>query len=64
MAVDASGNVYTTGLFNETVDFDPGVGTFNITPNDVAAVFVLKLDAAGNFAWAKQIEARLVLSLL
>ena len=31
VAVDASGNVYTTGAFRETVDFDPGPGVFDMT---------------------------------
>jgi hypothetical protein len=31
MAVDSSGNVYTTGHFKLTVDFDPGSGTANLT---------------------------------
>ena len=53
MTVDASGNVYATGVFSDTVDFDPGAGTFNLTSAGVYDVFVQKLDAAGNFIWAK-----------
>ncbi len=55
MAMDASGNVYTTGFFSQTVDFDPSDGTFNLTSNGEYDVFVTKLDAQGNFLWAKQI---------
>jgi hypothetical protein len=52
ITVDAAGNIYTTGAFFDTVDFDPGAGTSYLYGND--NVFVLKLDASGNFAWAKQ----------
>jgi hypothetical protein len=53
IAVDASGNVYTTGGFNETVDFDPGSGTYNLTSVGDQDIFISKLDASGNFIWAK-----------
>jgi hypothetical protein len=55
--IDASGNLYTIGYFSNTVDFDPGVGVFNLTSIFVRDMFVLKLDNLGNFIWAKQIES-------
>ncbi|MCH8903698.1 MAG: T9SS type A sorting domain-containing protein [Bacteroidetes bacterium] len=56
ITTDASGNVYITGSFAGTVDFNPGAGTFNLTSNFVSQdIYVLKLDANGNFIWAKSI---------
>ena len=55
IATDAAGNVYTSGFFNGTVDFDPGVGTFNLTAAlSTLGAFISKLDASGNFVWAKK----------
>ncbi len=53
--VDQIGNVYTTGMFVSTVDFDPGPSTFNLTSAGDRDVFVNKLDSAGNFVWAGQL---------
>ena len=55
--VDSTGNIYTTGRFANTVDFDPGVGTSNLTSAGLSDVFVLKLDASGNLLWAKSFGA-------
>ncbi len=56
--VDEDGNVYTTGEFRGTVDFDPGSGIFNlITPSaNNSDAYVQKLDSNGNLVWAKQFE--------
>ena len=52
IAVDGAGNVYTTGEFTGSVDFDPGPGVFELTSQNSAA-FVWKMDSSGNFLWAK-----------
>jgi len=56
VVVDAAGNIYTTGSFSGTVDFDPGPGITNLTAVGSDSVFVSKLDASGNLVWAKSFE--------
>jgi len=56
IAVDAAGNVYTTGWFAGTADFDPGLGTFELTAVGFGEIFVSKLDANGEFVWARSME--------
>ena len=57
IAVDSTGNIYTTGFFEDTVDFDPGAGTTNLTTAGLADVFISKLDASGNLVFAKRFGA-------
>jgi|26BtaG_2_1085354.scaffolds.fasta_scaffold13470_1 hypothetical protein len=54
IGTDSSGNVYVTGFFRETVDFDPGLGVYNLTEVGKSDIFLLKLDADGEFIWVKQ----------
>ena len=43
IATDAAGNVYTTGSFQDTVDFDPNAGNFNLTSKGSSDIFIQKL---------------------
>ncbi len=51
IAVDADNNAYVTGTFSNVVTF--GTNTLN-SPGGTANTFVAKLDASGNWLWAKQ----------
>ncbi len=49
LTTDSDGNVYVTGLYQGTVDFDPGAATQNRTSNGNLDTFILKLDHDGHF---------------
>ena len=54
--VDTLGNVYTSGYFYSTVDFDPGASAHYLTSTMGGSdSYVLKLDVNGNFVWVNQI---------
>lgn len=55
MAYDANGNLYMTGLFRDTSDFDPGPGVFNLISNGGIDLFIVKVNASGNLIWAKNV---------
>ncbi|MDQ5971406.1 MAG: hypothetical protein QG566_352 [Patescibacteria group bacterium] len=59
IALDSSGNIYITGGFTGTADFDPGVGTTNLTALGSAGgandIYISKLDSNGDLIWVKQI---------
>lgn len=50
MIMDPSGNLFTSGFFSGTLDFDPGSGKSDITAAGLDA-FVQKLDKDGNLQW-------------
>jgi hypothetical protein len=62
ITTDASGNIYTTGKLEGTVDFDPGAGVFNLTASGTTDIFVCKMDASGNLLWVKQMGSDYPLS--
>lgn len=51
-AVDKDGNVYVTGEFRGTVDFDPGLNVYNLSSSGMQDIFISKYNASGNFIWA------------
>ena len=52
---DADNNIYVSGNFTLTADFDPGPNTANIASGGLDDIYVCKLDSSGNFAWVKQV---------
>ena len=53
--LDAAGNIYINGYFENIADFDPGPGVFNLVSAGATDIFVCKLNSGGNLQWAKQI---------
>jgi len=53
LVTDIDGNVYLTGRFTDTLDFDPGAGILDLESKGSEDIFVQKLDSFGNFIWAK-----------
>ncbi len=51
IALDGQRNVYISGAYEGTTDFDPGLGVQNRSPAGAWDAYVLKLDSAGNFLW-------------
>lgn len=49
---DPLGNVYVTGYFTGTANFDPGGSNFTLTSTGGSRAFVWKLDTNGKFVWA------------
>ncbi|MBT8328004.1 MAG: SBBP repeat-containing protein, partial [Bacteroidia bacterium] len=59
IVTDDNNNVYVTGRFKGTVDFNPGAGVYNLGGSGGDHVFVLKLAPNGDFVWAKKMGGSL-----
>lgn len=51
MELDSLGNIWMTGTFIGTVDFDPNLGVSTMTSIGFADLYVLNLDRNGYFVW-------------
>lgn len=49
---NGNGEVFISGGFGGTVDFDPGVGTANKTSAGASDIFLAKYDKNGTYQWA------------
>lgn len=55
IAFDGDQSIYLVGTFGNTVDFDPGIGTFNVTSlsGNSSDVYLLRLSTSGSFIWVR-----------
>lgn len=55
VAVDDQGNIFVTGYFEGTVDFNPGNGQYLLSSDSYFEpdIFLLKLNSNGIFQWAR-----------
>jgi hypothetical protein len=55
ITVDGESNVFLTGAYYEEQDFDSGEGEFILAPIIANDLYLMKVDAGGNFQWARSI---------
>ncbi|MBI9068663.1 MAG: T9SS type A sorting domain-containing protein [Salinivirgaceae bacterium] len=59
MTLDENNNIYLTGIFTGTVDFDLSFDDYELTSQNNYDMFVLKLSSNGVFVWAKAFDGAL-----
>lgn len=57
LEIDESENIYFGGVFENSGDFDPGTGVFTLTSQGGFDTYFVKIDANGDFVWAKSYDA-------
>ncbi|MFN6074400.1 MAG: T9SS type A sorting domain-containing protein [Fluviicola sp.] len=55
IVISQTGNVYLTGIFAGSADFNPDAGVSNLTSVGLSDVFVVKVNSDGQFTWAKSV---------
>lgn len=56
VATDTHGNVYVTGTFRGTVDFDPGPGEVTLTSDQATASYIAKYNTGGDLVWVRPLQ--------
>lgn len=56
LTADKNGNIYATGIFKDSVDFDLGTGVYYLT-SQFYSVFILKINTNGDFVWVKNLTS-------
>lgn len=58
IGIDNNNNIYITGSFTDSIDFETSHDTINFQQNEKARkVFTVKYDSSGNFIWVNSINA-------
>lgn len=55
--LDDNNNIYITGTFQNTVDFNPNAGVNSFTAQGLRDSYILKLTSDGQFTWAKHLKS-------
>lgn len=54
LAVRSDGSVIVAGHFKQSIDLDPGPGVVTLTSRGQSDLFVVALDAQGDYVWGRQ----------
>ncbi|MGV3596872.1 MAG: T9SS type A sorting domain-containing protein [Bacteroidota bacterium] len=57
LVMDGNENIYITGYFQNTIDFDPGPNTASRTSAGNTDYFILSLSSSGHYRWAHSFGA-------